>query len=127
MFDRMSGGFDGLDGLDELGGAIPVDVSETDDSVTVTADLPGYDTDDIDVSVRENQLTVSAEREREEETEDDHYHRRERSHQAVSRSVRLPTDVEEDQASASYTNGVLTVTLPKADPDSSDSHRIDIG
>ncbi|WP_336136515.1 Hsp20/alpha crystallin family protein [Natronomonas amylolytica] len=118
MFDRMS---NRLEPFDEgaFQGSVAVDVKETDDAYTVTADLPGFDRDDIDVELAGDRLTLSAthttETEREEGESDDggHYLRRERRQQSVSRSVRLPEPVDEGATEAAYRNGVLTVTLPK--------------
>lgn len=131
LFDRMSRGFEprGL-AVHE----VAVDVSETDSDLVVTADLPGYDKDDIDVAVEGDRLTISAEHEEsvesagEAEDADDgvHYHRRERTRRSVSRSVHLPTAVDETAASASYRNGVLTVTLPKEAPDADEGYDIDV-
>lgn len=121
FFDRMMGEFDtgGTAGLR----SVPVDVAETADEVTVTADLPGYDTEDIDVSIADRTLTVRATREAETSDESERYHRRERRRNEVSRSVRLPADVEEESADATYTNGVLTVTIPKR---GGDGHQIEV-
>lgn len=99
------------------GTSISVDVAETDDEFVVVADLPGYDREEIDLKISEGTLRITADREEavesEEGDEDRRYIRRERRHQSISRSVRLPESVEEDGASANYRNGVLTVTLPK--------------
>jgi HSP20 family protein len=117
MFDRMS---NRLEPFDEgaYAGSVAVDLEETDDAYRVTADLPGFDREDIDVELAGDRLTLSAthtEAESEEDDEDggSRYLRRERRQQSVSRSVRLPDTVEEDAAEAEYHNGVLTVTLPK--------------
>jgi HSP20 family protein len=116
MFDRMS---NRLEPFDEgaFQGSVTVDVEEADDAYVVTADLPGFDRDDIDVELAGDRLTLSAthtEAESEEGDEDEgRYLRRERRQQSVSRSVRLPDPVDEDGAEADYHNGVLTVTLPK--------------
>ena len=107
------------------GGGVSVDVRETDAELVVTADLPGYDREDIDVAVKDRTLTIEAERSEERSDEGEHYHRQERSHRRVSRSVRLPAEIDEAGADAAYRNGVLTVTLPKRDADD-DSHTIDI-
>jgi HSP20 family protein len=116
MFDRMSDQFEDVGSVEEIeAGTISVDVAENDDEVTVTADLPGYDRDDIELAVRDGRLTIRAEREEETEEEDETYHRRERTHREVTRTLQLPADVEEGDASATYQNGVLTVTLPKAE------------
>ncbi|MFC4358101.1 Hsp20/alpha crystallin family protein [Halobium salinum] len=127
LFDRLTRG---LEDAGMAGGAtdVAVDVSETAEDVVVAADLPGYDREDVNVTVANRRLTVEAERERSSESGDERYHRRERSHRRVRRTVTLPTDVEEESASATYENGVLTVTLPKEVPDDEDAsgHRIDI-
>jgi len=116
MFDRMSHQFETLD-EDLFEGSVAVDVEDTGDSFVVTADLPGFDGDDIDVELSGETLTLSAAHSESTETEDeddDHrYIRRERHEQSVNRSIRLPEPVEEDENEASYNNGVLTVTLPK--------------
>ena len=126
LFERMGrGGMSGMSGMHD----ISVDVSETDAEVVVTADLPGYEKEDIEVGVKDRRLTVEAERrhESEDRDKDERFLRQERTHQRISRSVSLPEDVDEDGASATYHNGVLTVTLPKVNPDQNDdSHIIDI-
>jgi HSP20 family protein len=123
LFERMSQ--TDRSGWDDVGG-VSVDVRETDADVVVTADLPGYDREDIDVAVKERTLTIEAEREEEHSEEGERYHRQERSHRRVSRSLRLPVEVDEQGADATYRNGVLTVTLPQRDADAGDSHTIDV-
>ena len=128
MFERMNDQFGGLDQRSlPATQSVSIDLADNEDSFEVTADLPGYDREDIDLSVADRTLRISAERDEstEESDEDGNYLRRERHRQSVSRSLSLPDDVEEDDASAAYTNGVLTVTLPKATSDS-DSRSIDI-
>jgi len=101
-------------GLDVEGGGVAVDVLDAGDAIEVTADLPGYETDDIDVQLREGRrLTVIAEAESESEREEGQFVTRERRRQSVSRTVRLPEPVDEAGTEATYTNGVLTVRLPK--------------
>ena len=129
LFEQMSSG--GMGGMGGMGGThdVSVDVSETDAEVVVTADLPGYEKEDIEVGVKDRRLTVEAERshESEDRDKDERFLRQERTHRRISRSVSLPADVDEDATSATYRNGVLTVTLPKVDPDEDDdSHIIDI-
>lgn len=132
LFDRMSRQFEDFgreveSGLPPVGGGEPrVDVAETDDEVRVTADLPGFERDDIEVTVDETTLTISAEREEETASADARYHRRERRRQSVSRRIRLPADVAPDAAEATQANGVLTVRLPKVEPDEDDGHRIEV-
>lgn len=122
LFEQLNDGFAdvGRDLGEEFGGGgIHVDVADADDEIVVTADVPGFDPEDIDVSVTDRQLRIAAEHSEEAETEeeDTKYYRRERSRRSVSRTVSLPADVKETEADASYENGVLTVTLPKASED----------
>ena len=112
--------------LGDLGtGSISIDLAEHDDRYVVTADLPGLDKENIDVQIVDGTLQIQAEREEETERSDENYIRRERSRQSVSRSISLPDPVSEEEVSASYRNGVLTVTLPKAEP-SEEGRQIDI-
>lgn len=93
-----------------------VDVSETDKDIQVTADLPGIDEKDIEVTLSDGVLTIKGERkaEKEEKDEKKSYHRVERSYGLYSRSISLPGEVEEDKVKASFAKGVLTVTMPKS-------------
>lgn len=124
MFERMGVQFDDFEQLQ--GDQINVDVGESDEEVTITADLPGYDREEIDVTIHEGRLTLRAERDRETEEENEEYHRRERSHREVTRTIRIPTEIEKDAASATYSNGVLTVTLPKVDESDDSGYHIDV-
>ncbi|QDU39994.1 Spore protein SP21 [Maioricimonas rarisocia] len=94
-----------------------LDVSETDDAIEVVTDLPGFKPDDVHLEVGENSLTISGERSEETRTEvkERKYHRIERRTGSFSRSVWLPCAVKEDSIEAELKDGVLTVTLPKAD------------
>ncbi|MWV66035.1 Hsp20 family protein [Halorubrum sp. JWXQ-INN 858] len=105
-----------------------VDVADYDDEFVVMADLPGYDREDIDVRATDGHLTISAERDAESDAGEGRYLRRERRHESVTRTIDLPAAVIEEEATAAYQNGVLTVTLPKeqGDDDADDSHRIDV-
>lgn len=105
--------------------SLSVDLADHEDSFEVTADLPGYERDDIDLSVTDRTLRISAERDESTEEGEGNYLRRERRRRSVSRSLSLPEEVAEEEASAAYTNGVLTVTLPKATSDEN-SRSIDI-
>ncbi len=136
MFDRMSrqfdemgrqweGGMGGMSGM--IGGGMSVDVADYDDEIVVTADVPGFEKDDIDISIADRTLTLRAEREMDAESEEGEYLRRERRSASMHRTIRLPERVDEESASASYQNGVLTVTLPKVHATSDeDSHHIDV-
>lgn len=123
LFEQMTQQFDDSGGLPEAAPfgstkSISVDVAEDDDEYVVTADLPGFEKDQIDVRVIDRRLRIEADAESETEDRDETYLRNERRRRSVQRSISLPGMVDEENATASYRNGVLTVTLPKADPDS---------
>jgi len=96
-------------------GTLAVDMYETPEEVVVKASLPGVNPEDVDVSVVGDVLTIKAESKAEEEAKDANYIYRERRYGVFSRSLRLPTNVQSDKATAEYANGVLTLTLPKAE------------
>jgi HSP20 family protein len=96
-------------------GALPVDMYETDDSVVVQTGIPGVKADEIDVSVTGDTLTIRAESKVEEEISRENYLRRERRFGSYCRSVTLPGGLESEKAEADYTDGVLTLSFPKAE------------
>lgn len=107
ILDLVTGGAKPAEGLS-------VDVADTGDAFVVVADLPGYDQDDIDVRLPDDTtLYVTAERDLETIAEAERYVSRERQRASVSRQVGLPEPVDEAETSASYDDGVLTVTLGK--------------
>ncbi len=117
MFARMTGGFEAPSMSRMASRSFDLDVAETDDAVVVTADLPGFDREEISVSVSDRSLTLRAEHDHSaehvgNEDEDVSYLHRERRHESVSRSVSLPADVDADAAHATYRNGVLSVSMP---------------
>lgn len=105
-----------------------VDLRDEPESFVVTVDLPGFERSDIDLSVADRTLTIDATRDVSHDADDDdgRFVRRERRSDSIHRSLRLPADVRADDASATYNNGVLSVTLPKLTVDDGDSHRIDV-
>ncbi|AFZ72603.1 Hsp20/alpha crystallin family protein [Natronobacterium gregoryi] len=97
----------------QVPGSVPADVADTGEEYVVTADLPGYETNDIDLTLSEGTLRLDASREDDLEFAEGEYIRRERTRKTASRRIRLPEPVEEEEVSAGYENGVLTVRLPK--------------
>ncbi len=89
-----------------------VDVSETETEIIFTAEFPGFEKDEIDISVNEGRLSISGERPFTEE-KDTKRHRVERWHGKFYRSFLLPKSADAEKISANLKNGVLTVTLPK--------------
>jgi len=92
-----------------------VDIRETSDGLTLSAELPGINREDVHISVENSVLTISGERKFEKDTKEENYHRIERSYGTFSRSFTLPSNVKTDQVAASFKDGVLTIALPKAD------------
>jgi HSP20 family protein len=92
-----------------------VDVHEDKDNVFVRAELPGLKKENIDVSLHEGVLSISGERKDEAKYEDAQIHRSERFTGQFHRSITLPTLVKADAVTAHYQDGVLAITLPKAE------------
>ena len=97
-----------------LAWGLPLDVSETDDAFVVKASIPGVNPDDVEITFTDNVLTIKGEVKGEEEIKDARYHLRERRYGSFVRSVSLGSRIDNDKIKASYENGVLTLTLPKA-------------
>ena len=94
-----------------------VDVRETNDELHVTAELPGLRSEDVNVTVENGVLTISGEKKQEvqEGKEDGNYYLFERRYGRFERSFTLPRTVNADQVKARFENGILTVSLPKAE------------
>ena len=93
-----------------------VDVSENDDHFTVRAELPGVKKEDVNVSYENGMLTLSAEAKSEsEEKEGERIIRQERRYGKYMRSLRLGADVDESKIKASYKDGIVEISLPKAE------------
>lgn len=93
--------------------SVDVDVAEDDKGYTITAELPGLDEKDIDVSISGDMLTLKGEKRAEKEEKNKNHYVCERSYGAFQRSFALPTDAEPDKIDAKFTKGILTITLPK--------------
>lgn len=93
-----------------------VDIKETDQAFTVEAELPGMSKDDVKVTVDDGVLTIKGERRQEEETEDKKMHRIERFYGSFMRRFTLPDNVDENSVKANFKDGLLTLTINKAEP-----------
>lgn len=91
-----------------------MNVSADENNVVVEALAPGLDVENIKVSALKDQLTISGEK-KNLETKDEKYHRSERSTGKFVRTIELPTAINPDAVEASYTNGILKITMPKAE------------
>lgn len=94
-----------------------INVWENGESASITAELPGVTPDSIDISVLGKTLTIKGSLEPEELKDGVKYHRQERNEGEFSRSIELPFRVESGKVGASFTKGVLRVTLPRAEED----------
>jgi HSP20 family protein len=105
-----------------------IDVTDYDDRIVVTADVPGFRKEDIDLHPLRGIPTITAEREDETESESDEgeFIRRERRSTSLRHTIRLPETTDEDATSASYRNGVLAVILPKPSFEGEEGRHIDI-
>ncbi len=102
-----------------------VDVEETDGEIRVTAELPGLDQKDFEVSLADED-TLVLRGEKRAEREDDKHGWRERTYGRFERMLSLPSEVDADKVSAQFTNGVLTIRLPKSSTARQRSKRIPI-
>ena len=92
-----------------------IDMYQTDNDVIVKAALPGFKAEDVQINVTGDVLTIRGEMKHEEEQKDKSWHIREQRWGSFERSVSLPTNVVSDKAQADFDNGILTITLPKAE------------
>ncbi len=90
-----------------------VDIYENEDEIILSAEVPGIDEKDVEISLENNTLTLKGERKFEKETKEENYHRIERSYGSFFRSFTLPTTIDQDKVHAEHENGVLRVHLPK--------------
>ncbi len=101
-----------------------LELAETDKEVRVTAELPGLDEKDVDIQIEEGVLTIRGEKKAEVEDKERGYS--ERSYGRFERRIGLPRGIDRDKASATFRNGVLTVTLPRTEAANENVRRIPI-
>lgn len=92
-----------------------VDLYQTDNEVVVKASLPGLKADDVQITITGEMLTLKGEFKQEDEVSEKAYHLREQRYGLFERAFALPTEVVADKAKAEFENGILTITLPKAE------------
>jgi HSP20 family protein len=112
LFDSVAGD---AHGSTAAGVFPPINVTQDRDRFYVRAELPGIKADELSISTLGSRLQISGRREIPSEHGRVSYHRKERAEGAFSRTVTLPSDVDAAQVEARYTDGILTVTLPKAE------------
>ena len=98
------------------GWSVPaIDMFQTDDEIVVKAALPGMKSDEVQINITGEVLTLKGEVKQNQEMEEKAWHIREQRFGSFERSIALPTDVVADKARADFENGILTITLPKAE------------
>jgi HSP20 family protein len=124
LFDRVARGF-GLPSLPSMAdfeppwrsvglSAPPIDLSEDDKAYKISAELPGLDAKDVEVSVSGDRLVLKGEKRQEREEKNKNYYHSERNYGSFQRSFELPASVDHDRISVDFSKGVLTITLPKS-------------
>jgi len=108
FFSRTPVTYDGI-------GLIDVNMLQTDDDVIVKASIPGVKPEDISISVSGDTLTLRGEIKEDQEFKNANYHIREIRQGSFARTMTLPVKVDSDKAKAEFENGVLSLTLPKAE------------
>lgn len=138
-FDRMMSGFFGrtpgrlfdfepLPGTAQAATIMPrVDVSETDQAIELSAELPGIEEKDVELLVQDDVLTIRGEKKLEKEEKKKNYHMVERQYGSFQRSYELPEIVDREKIAAKFDKGVLTVTLPKTAKAKETARKIQIG
>lgn len=120
LFDSFTGRFNAMPFMPARFGAplsVPspaVDITEKEDAFIVTAEVPGLAENDIEVLLSDGTLTIKGEKKQEREQKGDNLYLSERSYGVFQRAFSLPETVDSEKISASFSNGVLSVTLPKA-------------
>ncbi|MCC2113015.1 MAG: Hsp20/alpha crystallin family protein [Hyphomicrobiales bacterium] len=130
-FDRMMRDFGTTTPAAFTGGATAqlaplIDISESDDGIDVTAELPGVEEDDVEITLTDRMLTIKGEKKAETEKKEKDYHLVERSYGSFRRSVTLPFDADPKTVKADFDKGVLKIHLPKPAEKTKASNRIAI-
>ncbi len=99
----------------EAEGVLPLDVYETENDLVVKASMPGVRPEEVDISITGDALTIKGEAKAEHEERKPNYYRQELRYGAFHRTLTLPVQVEADKAEATFENGLLTLTMPKAE------------
>jgi HSP20 family protein len=93
----------------------PMNITQDDENFYLRAEIPGIKPSELSISALRNRVAISGKREIPREHDRVSYHRKERPEGAFNRAVTLPTEVDAERVDARYTDGILTLTLPKAE------------
>lgn len=104
-----------------------IELSDEGEHLTLKAEIPGIDAKDLDISVMRQAVVLKGERRVEEKTEEKGYFRSEFRYGSFARTIPLPTEVQNENTTAEYKDGVLTLTLPKAEEARDRAVKISVG
>jgi HSP20 family protein len=124
LFGELSVG--SLDDVEKLGFMPSAEMEETDQAILLKFEVPGLTVKDIDISVSEDSITVHGERKSESKTEEDGVVRSEFRYGTFERMMRLPALVQNDKTHAEYKDGILKITLPKAEDEKRKAIKVSI-
>jgi HSP20 family protein len=112
LFETVAG-----DTFGDVGAGIfpPMNITQDDENFYVRAEVPGIKPDELSISANRNRVSLAGKREIQREHERVSYHRKERAEGNFNRTVTLPTEVDAERVDAKYVDGILTLTLPKAE------------
>lgn len=127
LFDTFFKGF-GLETFESRVGTLSphIDVIEGDKEVKVSAELPGVDEKDIEVSLTKDSLTIRGEKKESKEDKGKDYYRMERSYGSFSRTIAIPAEIDTEKVDANFKKGILTITLPKTAKAVSETKKISV-
>jgi HSP20 family protein len=121
LWDRLAGGFP----FESAGQWLPsIDVAQSDGEITVRAELPGLEAQDIDLDISGDILSIRGEKKGKEELKEENYYTRESYYGSFQRSIRLPAEVQSDKVEANFKNGILDIRLPKSEKSKSQKIQI---
>jgi HSP20 family protein len=116
MMENFFHGFGLVPHQERPGAFIPnIDMLDAGKEIKITAELPGMEQDDIDISITKEMLTIKGEKKEEKEEKGKGYHRTERSYGAFNRTISLPVEVDTNKIEATFKKGILTIRLPKTE------------
>jgi HSP20 family protein len=105
----------------------PVDIYETKESIVLNVELPGVTKEEISLEVKDNTLTIRGEKKLEKDVKEENFHRMERTYGSFMRAFTLPSTIHQDKVKAKFREGVLEITLPKAEEARPKQIKVDLG
>ncbi len=127
MMENFYQGFGFTPQQERTGLFIPsIDVVDTGEGIKITAELPGMEQNDIDISITKDVLNIKGEKKAEKEEKGKGFYRMERSYGSFNRTIPIPAEVDTDKVEATFKKGILTISLPKTDKALRDAKRISI-